>query len=134
MCVCVGELLLKLERPEEASDVYRRLQERNPENWAYYQGLEKSFKPGEHHPSGLHMCFRCDMLFMLHQDPSKFRFHSAFLFCHVLTDSVLSDLMVFIWWDCSTLFQCFSSVWTCEVQLNISLNIYFEVLTHRYSE
>uniref|UniRef100_A0A8C4E3V5 N-alpha-acetyltransferase 15, NatA auxiliary subunit a n=1 Tax=Dicentrarchus labrax TaxID=13489 RepID=A0A8C4E3V5_DICLA len=41
-----GELLLKLDRPEEASEVYRRLQERNPENWAYYQGLEKAFKPG----------------------------------------------------------------------------------------
>uniref|UniRef100_A0AAQ5X8U3 N-alpha-acetyltransferase 15, NatA auxiliary subunit a n=1 Tax=Amphiprion ocellaris TaxID=80972 RepID=A0AAQ5X8U3_AMPOC len=41
-----GELLLKLERPEEASEVYRRLQERNPENWAYYQGLEKALKPG----------------------------------------------------------------------------------------
>lgn len=46
-CVCVGELLLKLERPEEASEVYRRLQERNPENWAYYQGLEKALKAGE---------------------------------------------------------------------------------------
>uniref|UniRef100_A0A3Q2NWZ3 N-alpha-acetyltransferase 15, NatA auxiliary subunit a n=1 Tax=Fundulus heteroclitus TaxID=8078 RepID=A0A3Q2NWZ3_FUNHE len=41
-----GELLLKLERPEEASQVYRRLLERNPENWAYYQGLEKALKPG----------------------------------------------------------------------------------------
>ncbi|XP_041846558.1 LOW QUALITY PROTEIN: N-alpha-acetyltransferase 15, NatA auxiliary subunit-like [Melanotaenia boesemani] len=41
-----GELLLKLERPEEASEVYRRLQERNSENWAYYQGLEKALKPG----------------------------------------------------------------------------------------
>ncbi|CAL8264380.1 unnamed protein product [Lota lota] len=41
-----GELLLKLERPEEASKVYRRLQERNPENWAYYHGLEKALKPG----------------------------------------------------------------------------------------
>uniref|UniRef100_A0A8C9Z3F1 N-alpha-acetyltransferase 15, NatA auxiliary subunit a n=1 Tax=Sander lucioperca TaxID=283035 RepID=A0A8C9Z3F1_SANLU len=41
-----GELLLKLERPEEASDVYSRLQERNPENWAYYHGLEKALKPG----------------------------------------------------------------------------------------
>ncbi|KAL3045357.1 hypothetical protein OYC64_013597 [Pagothenia borchgrevinki] len=40
-----GELLLKLERPEEALEVYRRLQERNPENWAYYQGLEKALKP-----------------------------------------------------------------------------------------
>lgn len=52
VCVflCVGELLLKLERPEEACEVYRKLQERNPENWAYYQGLEKALKPGEHHP------------------------------------------------------------------------------------
>ncbi|XP_037317311.2 N-alpha-acetyltransferase 15, NatA auxiliary subunit-like [Pungitius pungitius] len=41
-----GELLLELERPDEASEVYRRLQERNPENWAYYQGLEKALKPG----------------------------------------------------------------------------------------
>ncbi|XP_074530472.1 N-alpha-acetyltransferase 15, NatA auxiliary subunit a [Halichoeres trimaculatus] len=41
-----GELLLKLERPEEACEVYKRLQERNPENWAYYQGLEKALKPG----------------------------------------------------------------------------------------
>ncbi|XP_029021750.1 N-alpha-acetyltransferase 15, NatA auxiliary subunit a [Betta splendens] len=41
-----GELLLKLERPEEATEVYSRLQERNPENWAYYQGLEKALKPG----------------------------------------------------------------------------------------
>ncbi|CAG5993813.1 unnamed protein product [Menidia menidia] len=41
-----GEVLLKLERPEEASEVYRRLQERNPENWAYYQGLEKALNPG----------------------------------------------------------------------------------------
>ncbi|KAM9850274.1 N-alpha-acetyltransferase 15, NatA auxiliary subunit-like [Aulostomus maculatus] len=41
-----GELLLKLERPEEALEVYRKLQERNPENWAYYQGLEKALKPG----------------------------------------------------------------------------------------
>uniref|UniRef100_A0A3Q3VST6 Uncharacterized protein n=1 Tax=Mola mola TaxID=94237 RepID=A0A3Q3VST6_MOLML len=41
-----GELLLKLERPEEASEVYRRLQEINPENWAYYRGLEKALRPG----------------------------------------------------------------------------------------
>lgn len=46
--MCVGELLLKLDRPEEACEVYSKLQERNPENWAYYQGLEKSLKPGEH--------------------------------------------------------------------------------------
>ncbi|KAM4622044.1 N-alpha-acetyltransferase 15, NatA auxiliary subunit a [Polymixia lowei] len=41
-----GELLLNLERPDEALEVYRRLQERNPENWAYYQGLENALKPG----------------------------------------------------------------------------------------
>ncbi|XP_034545567.1 N-alpha-acetyltransferase 15, NatA auxiliary subunit-like [Notolabrus celidotus] len=40
-----GELLLELERPEEACEVYTKLQERNPENWAYYQGLEKALKP-----------------------------------------------------------------------------------------
>uniref|UniRef100_A0A672Z7Y2 N(alpha)-acetyltransferase 15, NatA auxiliary subunit n=1 Tax=Sphaeramia orbicularis TaxID=375764 RepID=A0A672Z7Y2_9TELE len=40
-----GELLLKLERLEEATEVYRCLQERNPENWSYYHGLEKALKP-----------------------------------------------------------------------------------------
>lgn len=48
MCVFTGELLLKLERPDEASEVYRKLQDRNPENWAYYKGLEKALKPGQH--------------------------------------------------------------------------------------
>ncbi|XP_074849390.1 N-alpha-acetyltransferase 15, NatA auxiliary subunit isoform X2 [Carettochelys insculpta] len=40
-----GELLLQLCRLEEAAEVYRGLQERNPENWAYYKGLEKALKP-----------------------------------------------------------------------------------------
>uniref|UniRef100_A0A8C7XE66 N-alpha-acetyltransferase 15, NatA auxiliary subunit n=1 Tax=Oryzias sinensis TaxID=183150 RepID=A0A8C7XE66_9TELE len=40
-----GELLLKLERLEEATQVYHRLQERNPENWSYYHGLENALKP-----------------------------------------------------------------------------------------
>uniref|UniRef100_A0A4W4DXR5 N(alpha)-acetyltransferase 15, NatA auxiliary subunit a n=1 Tax=Electrophorus electricus TaxID=8005 RepID=A0A4W4DXR5_ELEEL len=31
-----GELLLKLDRADEATEVYRRLQERNPENWNRY--------------------------------------------------------------------------------------------------
>lgn len=43
--VSTGELLLKLERLDEATEVYRRLQERNPENWLYYHGLEKALKP-----------------------------------------------------------------------------------------
>ncbi|KAK5899971.1 hypothetical protein CesoFtcFv8_009389 [Champsocephalus esox] len=41
-----GEILLKLERLDDATQVYRRLQERNPENWAYYRGLEGALKPG----------------------------------------------------------------------------------------
>lgn len=40
-----GELLLKLDRAGEATEVYRRMLERNPENWSYYQGLEKALKP-----------------------------------------------------------------------------------------
>ena len=61
LCVflCVGELLLKLERPEEACEVYRKLQERNPENWAYYRGLEKALKPGEHNPQA-HLSTKLD--------------------------------------------------------------------------
>lgn len=43
--ISVGELLLELERLDEATEVYRRLQERNPENWSYYHGLEKALKP-----------------------------------------------------------------------------------------
>lgn len=46
--VCLGELLLKLDRASEAAEVYRRLLERNPENWSYYQGLEKALKPSKH--------------------------------------------------------------------------------------
>uniref|UniRef100_A0A8B9JBN2 N(alpha)-acetyltransferase 15, NatA auxiliary subunit a n=1 Tax=Astyanax mexicanus TaxID=7994 RepID=A0A8B9JBN2_ASTMX len=41
-----GELFLKLDRSDEATEVYRRLQERNPENWSYYQGLESALNPG----------------------------------------------------------------------------------------
>ncbi|TNM86258.1 hypothetical protein fugu_008529 [Takifugu bimaculatus] len=41
-----GELLLSLGRLEEATEVYHCLQERNPENWSYYHGLEKALKPG----------------------------------------------------------------------------------------
>ncbi|MCJ8733750.1 hypothetical protein PDJAM_G00227270 [Pangasius djambal] len=41
-----GELLLELDRAGEATEVYRHLQERNPENWSYYQGLERALKPG----------------------------------------------------------------------------------------
>ncbi|XP_051888204.1 N-alpha-acetyltransferase 15, NatA auxiliary subunit a [Pristis pectinata] len=42
---CQGELMLKLNRLKEAAEVYRRLLERNPENWAYYEGLEKALRP-----------------------------------------------------------------------------------------
>ncbi|KAB5570955.1 hypothetical protein PHYPO_G00219410 [Pangasianodon hypophthalmus] len=41
-----GELLLELDRASEATEVYHHLQERNPENWSYYQGLERALKPG----------------------------------------------------------------------------------------
>ncbi|KAK3576854.1 hypothetical protein CHS0354_012909 [Potamilus streckersoni] len=39
-----GELYLKLGRREEAASVYRELISRNPENWAYYKGLENAFQ------------------------------------------------------------------------------------------
>lgn len=41
-----GELLIQLDRLDEATEVYRQLLERNPENWSYYRGLEKALKPG----------------------------------------------------------------------------------------
>lgn len=36
---------MKLGRLEEATEVYHCLQERNPENWSYYHGLENALKP-----------------------------------------------------------------------------------------
>lgn len=41
-----AKLLMKLDQTEEAVKVYHELLERNPENWAYYQGLEDVLKPG----------------------------------------------------------------------------------------
>lgn len=34
-----------MERLDEATEVFRQLQERNPENWSYYHCLEKALKP-----------------------------------------------------------------------------------------
>lgn len=36
-----------MERLDEATEVFRRLQERNPENWSYYHSLEKALKPSK---------------------------------------------------------------------------------------
>ena len=45
---CVSaKLYLKLERFDDAVKIYRDLHERNPENWAYYTGLEEAMRPGE---------------------------------------------------------------------------------------
>ncbi|KAG5833095.1 N-alpha-acetyltransferase 16, NatA auxiliary subunit-like [Anguilla rostrata] len=41
-----GETLLKLGRSEEAARAYRILIDRNAENWAYYEGLERALQPG----------------------------------------------------------------------------------------
>ena len=35
-----------MDRRDEAANVYLDLINRNPENWAYYKGLEDSVKPG----------------------------------------------------------------------------------------
>ncbi|XP_067663696.1 N-alpha-acetyltransferase 15, NatA auxiliary subunit-like [Haliotis asinina] len=40
-----AEILTKLGRASEAVDIYRDLINRNPENWAYYGGLEESVNP-----------------------------------------------------------------------------------------
>ncbi|XP_028593906.2 N-alpha-acetyltransferase 16, NatA auxiliary subunit isoform X1 [Podarcis muralis] len=40
-----GEMLLKLGRLKEASEVYKELIDRNAENWCYYEGLEKALQP-----------------------------------------------------------------------------------------
>ncbi|XP_059129272.1 N-alpha-acetyltransferase 16, NatA auxiliary subunit isoform X2 [Peromyscus eremicus] len=39
-----GEMLLKLGRLKEASDVFKNLLDRNAENWHYYEGLEKALQ------------------------------------------------------------------------------------------
>lgn len=43
----IAELLLQKEKTGLAGDVYRGLINRNPENWAYYTGLEEATKPSE---------------------------------------------------------------------------------------
>ncbi|XP_059540741.1 N-alpha-acetyltransferase 16, NatA auxiliary subunit isoform X11 [Myotis daubentonii] len=47
-----GEMLLKLGRLKEASEVFKNLIDRNAENWCYYEGLEKALqlKNGEKEP------------------------------------------------------------------------------------
>ena len=37
--------MLDLENHDEAERLYRELLDRNPENWAYYTGLEHSVRP-----------------------------------------------------------------------------------------
>ncbi|XP_063282034.1 N-alpha-acetyltransferase 16, NatA auxiliary subunit [Pelobates fuscus] len=41
-----GEMYLTLGRLEEAVEVYKELIDRNPENWKYYENLEKALQPG----------------------------------------------------------------------------------------
>lgn len=41
----LADLLLKLGKPDEARQIFEHLLERNPENWAYYEGLEQSTNP-----------------------------------------------------------------------------------------
>ncbi|XP_075865529.1 N-alpha-acetyltransferase 16, NatA auxiliary subunit isoform X4 [Microcebus murinus] len=42
-----GEILLKLGRLKEASEVFKNLIDRNAENWCYYEGLEKALQLSE---------------------------------------------------------------------------------------
>ncbi|XP_035158448.1 N-alpha-acetyltransferase 16, NatA auxiliary subunit isoform X2 [Callithrix jacchus] len=42
-----GEILLKLGRLKEASEVFKNLIDRNAENWCYYDGLEKALQISE---------------------------------------------------------------------------------------
>ncbi|XP_073899412.1 N-alpha-acetyltransferase 16, NatA auxiliary subunit isoform X2 [Castor canadensis] len=39
-----GEILLKLGRLKEASEIFKNLIDRNAENWCYYEGLEKALQ------------------------------------------------------------------------------------------
>lgn len=40
----LGEMLLKLGRLKEASEVFKNLIDRNVENWCYYEGLERALQ------------------------------------------------------------------------------------------
>uniref|UniRef100_A0A4W2BU04 N-alpha-acetyltransferase 16, NatA auxiliary subunit n=1 Tax=Bos indicus x Bos taurus TaxID=30522 RepID=A0A4W2BU04_BOBOX len=42
-----GEMLLKVGRLKEASEVFKNLIDRNAENWCYYEGLEKALQLSE---------------------------------------------------------------------------------------
>lgn len=41
-----GELFLRLQKQKDAEDIYRIMLDRNPENHAYYVGLENALKLG----------------------------------------------------------------------------------------
>lgn len=43
--IAVGEVLLKLGKLKEASEIYKELIDRNAENWYYYKGLESALQP-----------------------------------------------------------------------------------------
>lgn len=59
----IAELLLQKEKNGLAGDVYRGLINRNPENWAYYTGLEKATKPSEWWPC-MDFTLNCHVNFM----------------------------------------------------------------------
>lgn len=59
---------MKLERLDEATEVYHRLQERNPENWSYYHGLENALKPSMTHHRALTIKIQIQLSTLLNCD------------------------------------------------------------------
>ena len=47
LCDVIGKLYIKHDR-KKAEAVYAQLLDRNPENGAYYQGLEAAVQPGNY--------------------------------------------------------------------------------------
>lgn len=79
----IAELLLQKEKNGLAGDVYRGLINRNPENWAYYTGLEKATKPSEWWPC-MDFPLNCHVNFMQKKHLHEFHMRKFYFEIYVL--------------------------------------------------
>lgn len=98
----IAELLLQKEKNGLAGDVYRGLINRNPENWAYYTGLEKATKPSEWWPC-MDFTLNCHVNFMQKKHLHEFHMRKYFFEIYVLCiwhDIVFTNANKFSWKIC----------------------------------
>lgn len=98
----IAELLLQKEKNGLAGDVYRGLINRNPENWAYYTGLEKATKPSEWWPC-MDFPLNCHVNFMQKKHLHEFHMRKFYFEIYVLCiwhDIVFTNANKFSWKIC----------------------------------